>query len=622
SYTAGVNAYINSLSEGNMPVEYKLLDYKPEQWNNLKIALFIKLMSSDLAGQQYARDIEFTNEKAIYSEAEMNILYPQISDSLIPIIPKGTTFNQPTLTPTPPPGVDSIYFKKDTVVRTPEAPKITDFKGSNSWAVSGSRTRSGNPIIANDPHLRLTFPSIWYEMQITTPTMNVYGVTFPSIPGIVVGFNDHIAWGFTNAGRDIIDYYQVRFKDDSKKEYWFNGNWQPTQLKIETIHIKGRAPYYDTVAYTAFGPVMYDNNFTTGDTTNKTALAVRWIAHDSSNEQMMWIKINRAKNYSNFMEAVKHFSAPAQNIIIASKTGDIAIWQQGKFPARWPGQGLYIMPGEDSSYMWQGYIPNEENPQVLNPAQGFIQSANQRAVDSTYPYFIPGDYFDPRAIAIHNELLQMNSVVPQDMMALQLNNFSTLAEDAVPLLLKYTDVASLPGKKEQEYLKEIKNWDFNLTTDSKAATIFQTWLDSLQVVIFKDEFSQINQPITLPEEQTLIEILIRDSTFRFIDNINTEEKETIQQQITAAFKLAVNDLNKEEARTGLMWGKHKNTSILHLLRESVLPFGKTGLNLPGWRTTINAITKTNGPSWRMVVHLSPETEAYGVYPGGQSGNPG
>jgi penicillin amidase len=368
-----------------------------------------------------------------------------------------------------------------------------------------------------------------------------------------------------------------------------------------------------------FGPVIYDRNFTAGDSNTNTALAVRWTAHDPSNEVMTLSKLNRSKNYADYLEAIKEFSCPAQNILFASKSGDIAIWQQGKFPARWKEQGLYVMPGEDDTYAWQDYIPQQENPHIFNPPDNFIQSANQRAVDASYPYFIPGDYFTPRSVRLYEELSKMQQVTPQDMMMLQYDSYSSLAADAVPLFLKYISESDF-NKSEKDHLNEIKNWDFAYTANSKAATVFQAWMDSLENIIWKDEFSKLSGLITIPDEQTLIEILLRDSAFRFIDDINTTQKEGIHQQITAAFKMAVADLIKDPER--LIWWKHRNTCILHLLRESLLPFGHRGLQTDGWLTSLNALSKTHGPSWRMIVHLTETTEAYGVYPGGQSGNPG
>ncbi|MBD0332081.1 MAG: penicillin acylase family protein, partial [Chitinophagaceae bacterium] len=292
--------------------------------------------------------------------------------------------------------------------------------------------------------------------------------------------------------------------------------------------------------------------------------------------------------------------------------------QQAKFPARWEGQGLYLMPGDDTNYMWQGFIPQQENPHIINPASGFIQSANQRPVDSTYPYFIPGNYITARGRIIAKRLEQMQQITPKDMMQLQNDYYSITAANIIPLFLKYLDVHNLNGT-ENKYLNEVRQWNFNATPDSKATTIYQAWLDTLSVIIWSDEFAGVQQPNTRPDEETLIEALLKDSSYKYIDNISTSQVETITQQVTYAFKLAVAALDKDPDH--LIWWKHKNPTILHLLRNSVTSWARTGLHVGGWSNTINAVTTTHGPSWRMIVHLTKPIEAYGVYPGGQSGNP-
>ena len=622
AYSAGVNAYINLLTESTLPVEYKLLGYKPENWSNLKVALFLKMMSKDLAG--FERDLEFTNAKAVFNTDELKIIFPEYSDSSVPIIPKSTLFDTPGVVPVQPADADSSYFKKDTTVRAVEVNKPDRSNGSNNWALNGTKTKSGAPILCNDPHLGLSLPSIWFEMQISTPDMNVYGATFPGSPSVIIGFNDSVAFGFTNAMRDVKDYYQIKFKDDSKKEYWYNGQWQPAAQRIEVIKVRGAADYYDTVAYTTFGPVMYDQSFVS-DSTNNTAIAVRWIAHDPSNEILMWLKLDKARSYDECVEAIKPFVCPGQNMLFATKTGDIGIWQQGKFPARWRGQGLYLMPGEDSSYQWQGYIPQQENPHVENPPEGFIQSANQQPVDSSYPYFIPGNYIVSRGITLSKRLQALQGATPQDMMALQNDYFNSLAEDMVPLMLKYVDQSKL-NEQEKKYMNEVQNWNFYATPESRATTIYQAWFDSLKTLVWEDQFSKILLPSlsagVRPDEQTLTEALLKDSAFKYVDDVNTPTIETLGQQITKALKLATDSLAKEEKLNGLTWWKHKKPAIYHLLRTAVLPFAYTDIPVGGSSHTINAIKSTHGPSWRMIVHLTANTEAYGVYPGGQSGNPG
>lgn len=620
NYTKGVNAYIENLSLSALPIEYKLLGYQPEKWNNLKTALFIKQMTKTLAFS--VDDLPLTALKKVFSDDEIEILYPQLQDSLDPIVPKGTAFAPPSATAIAPASVDSLYLQqKDSALKVAMIEQPSKDNGSNNWAVSGAKTKSGAPILNNDPHLELSLPAIWFEMQLTTNTMNAYGVSFPGIPGVVIGFNDSIAFGFTNAGRDVRDFYEIKFKDETKKQYWFNNEWREAPQRVEEIKVKGKPSVLDTVSYTVFGPVTYDEDFSTPLTNNK-AIATRWIAHDPSNELLMWHYLDRANNYEDYYQALQYFTVPAQNMIFASKRGDIAIWQQGHFPLRWNRQGLYVMPGQDSSYMWQGIIPVAENPHQVNPERGFVSSANQRPVDGTYPYFIPGGYDVYRGLEINRRLAAMNNITPDDMKRLQAVNYNPLAEVVTKLMLKYTNEADL-GADEKRFFNMIKTWDLQNSVDSKAATVFQVWYDSLERRVWYDELTQQDSVVyNWPSEFTLADALTKDSLFRFIDDIRTPNTETVFELFAASLKAATPELLKLEKENTLTWAAHKNTTVYHMLKDAVLPFARTGLQIGGGRHIINATQHSHGPSWRMVVHLTAETEAYVVYPGGQSGNPG
>lgn len=618
AYTAGVNAYIATVNSSNLPVEYKLLGYTPEKWTNLKSALFYKAMTNDLAG--FDTDFEFTNALRLLGEEKFKILYPDVQDSLSPIIPKGTQFYANTTIPVAPSNADSVYFhRKDSIWYTQQF-KPNPSNGSNNWALSGSKTKSGKPILCNDPHLSITLPSIWYEMQINTPNFNVYGVSFPGILGVMIGFNDNIAFGFTNAGRDMKDYYEITFRDKSRLSYWFNNQWKNSNIRIEHIAIKDQKEVLDTVAYSVFGPVMYDESFPDKLKTKK-AYALRWIAHDPSNALKMWYLLNRAKTYNDYLEAIKYFNAPAQNMLFASKDGDIALWQQGTFPLRWQDQGKFVMPGSDSSYMWQGFIPQQDNPHIINPIQGYISSANQRPVDSTYPYFIPGRYDMYRGISINRRLSSITAATPDDMKKLQNDTYNVLAETAVPILLKNVNQLLL-NADERKYVKILSNWNFYSDINEKGPTIFTHWLDSLRQYVFQDDLLKNDLPISLPVRYTLVENLLKDSAFSFIDNSNTTKVETLSDAVTISLKKCTKQLVQLEKENKLTWGNYKNTTLYHLLRTATMPFAKEHLPVGGGENIINATTHDHGPSWKMIVQLTTPTEAYGVFPGGQSGNPG
>jgi penicillin G amidase len=620
AYTNGINAYIGSLKEADVPLEYKLLNIQPEKWSNLRTALLLKMMAKMLSSGTES-DLAQTNAQSIFIPEELKKIYPQVPDSLVPIVPKGTVFDKPGIVPVQPVSADSLYLASKKVIAETEISKPDINNGSNNWVVAGTKTKSGAPILCNDPHLELTLPSIWYEMQLKTPTSNAYGVSLPGAPFIIIGFNDSISWGITNSQRDVKDYYEIKFKDKTKSEYWFNNQWKKTDtLREERIKVKGGSDILDTVAYTIFGPVMFDESHPDTLSRIKRNLAVRWTAHDPSNEGMALYNLNRANNYDDYTKAIQGFQCPGQNFVFASKTGDIAIWQQGKFPARWNRQGLYVMPGQDSSYMWQGFIPQPENPHAKNPASGFLQSANQRPVDSTYPYFIPGSYITARGITISNLLAPMSGITVDDMMKLHSNYFNTLAEDAKSILLGYINEAGL-NSEEKRLLGLYKSWDLLASPNSKGQTIYQCWFDSLEAEIWTDELTQVKPKAPQPGEQILMELLKKDTALSFIDNINTPAKETLYDVVTTAFKKAVTGLLIKEKEGKLEWWKFKNPTVYHLIKD-LKGFARPGLQVGGDGNIINAITHSHGPSWRMIVQMTTPTEAYGVYPGGQSGNPG
>jgi penicillin amidase len=623
AYANGVNAYIEQLPESQLPIEYKLLGYYPEKWTPLKTAIFLKYMSYELAGGE--EDFEYTNAKENFDKPDFEKVFYYLADSLKPIVPNSAENPYPVVPAVDlsiPATADSLYFnfrkERDSLTHT-DPGKPNPENGSNNWALAGSRTKSGRPILCNDPHLGLNLPSIWFEMQLSTPEFNTYGATFPGSPYVIIGFNDNISFGVTNSGRDVRDYFEINFQDSSNSNYLYNGNWVPvTNKRIEIVKIKDKPDLLDTVAYTVFGPVMYDNNFKPVEKDVKN-LAVRWKAHDGNNDGKTFYGLNHAKNYEEYLAAIKNFTCPGQNFIFASRTGDIAIWQQGEFPAKWKRQGDFIMPGTDSSYQWRGMIPQNENPHMVNPAQGFVSSANQVSVDSSYPYYTGNSFPVYRGYIINRDLSNAQQVTPQDMMKMQVNNYNVKAEFARDILLRTKD--SMLDANSKKYFEIYKKWDNQNDPDSEGATVFELWWQSFQSATWKDEFAKVGLPLPKPGEFVLVEQLHKDSSYLYIDNINTPQKETVEDILAIALKEATDSLEKLSAAGNLAWAKAKDTHIRHLLRV-IDPFSRLHLNVGGGKGIINATTSDHGPSWRMVVQLTDAIEAYGIYPGGQNGNPG
>ncbi len=614
AYAAGVNAWIDQLTPGQLPIEYKLLGYKPEKWTPKHTALFLKQMSYTLASD--LNDLEITTLVNRLGLDGLRELYPLQPDSLDPIVPKGTAFSLQTPRAVPPENLDSLLMLSvsdfETVTNKPDPDN-----GSNNWVVGGSKTASGRPILANDPHLGLSLPSIWYEMQITTPDYNVYGVSFPGTPSVVIGFNDSIAWGVTNAGRDVMDFYEVQFKDSTMKEYLYHGEWKQTEWRTETIGRRGKADYIDKIAMTVWGPVMYDATFPSRYQDNK-AIAIRWKAHDPSNELATFRGLNYARNYNEYREAIKAFKCPGQNFVFASKSNEIAIWQQAEFPAKWNRQGETVMPGWDSSFAWQGMIHIDDNPHQYNPERGFVSSANQLATDSTYGFYLTSEANIYRGLTINRLLTRMYNVTADSMKQMQNNNFNSFAETALPFMIANIDSGTL-NANTAKWLVELKNWNFNADPGSMAMTAFYKWWGKFTDTVWRDDMILDKElKIAYPSEYALIDALKKDSAYKYLDNVQTESFETLGGLLSATLMRTAGEMDMMKDPG---WASFKSTRINHLL-STLTGFSRLNLPVGGGDHIINATKTTHGPSWKVVVEMTDTTNAWGIYPGGQSGNPG
>jgi penicillin G amidase len=616
AYTDGVNSYIHHLNKKDYPIEFKLLDYAPGEWKPINCAYLLKLMSETLAGgsDQFA----MTNNLQVFGAKTVNELFPDYPFHEDPIIPVGTKWNFKPL-PIPKPSAGFIAQMTDNKPKE-RVPGI----GSNNWAIAGSKSANGYPILANDPHLNLTFPSIWYQMQMSSPTVNVYGVTLPGAPCVVIGYNQNISWGVTNVDADVLDWYQIKFKDKSKNEYWYKNRWNKTQKRIEVINIRGEKPVYDTVIYTHHGPVVYDNssqkpkdrdNIPVGD-------ALRWIAHDESDEFMTFYLLNRGKNYNDYRKALTYFTAPAQNFIFADRDKDIAITPNGKLPLKFKDQGKFILDGSDPANDWHGWVPYDQNPTVKNPPRGFVSSANQSPTDTTYPYYINSrfeQYY--RANRINKKLAVMQKATVDSMRLMQMDTYSTMAADVLPTMLKYVDPSKL-NDDQIKALEIIKKWSKYYTADSEGASIFDSWWYNFFHLTWDDKFGRKDVVLNYPSYDQTERLLLTQPNSKWFDNTKTSPIETCADIVMQAFTSAVTDLVKTKGKPGAkwQWGLVKDTYINHLAN---LPgFGTGDFSAGGRGGVINALRWNNGPSWRMVVQMGPQVKGYGVFPGGESGNPG
>ncbi|GAB3177773.1 penicillin acylase family protein [Telluribacter humicola] len=618
AYTAGVNEYIRQLDPKDYPVEFKLLGYAPEPWAPIKCMLMLEQMTQTLAGG--ADDLRMTNILKTYGQSEVEDLfpnYPMFQES--PIIPEGTPWDFKPLplpaAPKPDAPTDTTIIVDKSLISEPPVEGL----GSNNWVIGADKSITGYPILANDPHLELTLPSIWYQVQLTGPDVNVYGVSLPGIPSVIIGFNKNVAWGVTNVDADVMDLYEVKFKDTTRAAYWHDNQWKTTRKRVEVIGVKGQADVREEVVYTHHGPVtFYKGEYHKGPT-----MAVKWIGHEPGNSFLTFHSLNRAANYDDYRQALTHYVGPAQNFVFADNSKNIAITVNGKFPLKWKQQGKFLLDGSNPAHDWKGWIPMEQNPYVKNPERGFVSSANQSSVDPSYPYYInwrqaPSE----RGVRINERLQAMNNATADSLRMLQNDNLNVLARNILPALLTHVKAVPLsPAQKAA--VKVLEQWDYQNNPTSIAASIFEEWHPTLADAIWKDEFTSDTLFMRYPSRDRTLYMLLNQPDARWFDNVRTPAHETIQDVVVGSFKASMDTLTVHHGPMGTkwQWALVKDTEIRHLTRM-LKPFNAEPIRNGGGGSIVNATSKHHGPSWRMVVELGPQPKAYGIYPGGQSGNPG
>lgn len=612
AYTAGINAYIASLSYEELPFEYKLLDYEPENWTNLKCALLLKSMAQTLNIGD--KDLEMTNALKIFGKEVVDVLWPDQEPVGDPVVDKPGKWAYKN----PLPDTLPLAIPSELIAAKPYEKPSPDV-GSNNWAVSGSRTATGSPILCSDPHLTLSLPSIWYAVHLNAPGINTMGVSLPGSPAVIIGFNDSIAWAMTNAQRDVVDWYQIQFRDASKMEYLSDSLWKPARKVIETIGVKFGKPFIDTVTYTHHGPVLYDESFHAES--ERAHYAFRWIAHDPSEEVITFYKLNRAKNHADYMEALDYYSSPAQNIVFASVSGDVAMRVQGKYPIRRRNEGRFVLDGTSTSHEWKAFIPNEQNVQDKNPVRGYVSSANQYPVDFTYPYYVTGSSFEAYRNRRINTVLEASSdVTMQDMINLQHDNFNLRGAESLPAFLTNLDPTHFNAAEKNAY-EELLRWDFFNSPESIGASYYSAWWRALLPMIW-DELDSAHVALQYPTAFSTIQLIRNLPNLSFFDLVATPEKETATDILRRSFSASVKQMEEWKVKNKVdpEWALYKDSYIGHLLRQRPL---SVSVRSGGGSAVVNAHTQTHGPSWRMVVSLEKSgVRALGVYPGGQSGNPG
>jgi len=624
AFADGVNAFRDALAPRDYPFEYKILRVAPRRWEPVNSIHLFARMSNTLS----YNDEEAARLAAAHrvGRAAADALFPVDQPLQEPIQPSGrVTEPRAIFRPLPPPGRPDTSLFAFAPRPSPFVPFMQGdaVVGSNNWAVAAKRAQGGHAILAGDPHLGLTLPSIWYEAHLVVPgALDVYGVTIPGAPSIIIGFNRDAAWSFTNAQTDVVDRYAETLDDPvHPTRYRLDGQWHLLHPRVERYRDpRGHLLKVDTVYYTHRGPMT------------KVAgswVSMRWVALDSAFGASGFAAVQHATSVRDFMARMAGYRDPAQNMLVADRTGSIGIRTTGAFPVRpGDGRGDEIRDGSTSKSDWKGWVPLARYPQAVDPAQGYLASNNQQPVDpADFAGYLGSAWIAPwRALRI-NELLRADSrVTPDDMRRFQTDPRSARADLFAPAFLAAAQ--SHRGDPDvAEGARYLAQWDHGYAPDDQRAILFEYAMQELPARLFDELRYPDEDPksrrIRYPDEGVIAELLQQPRS-PWWDDRATKEVETrddiLAAALGAAYRRAMHVLGPPD-EGGWRWGRNYSANIYHLLHVPAL----SALHVPsqGGPGTLNPVTPSGefGSSWRMVVELGDDVRAWGTYPGGQSGNP-
>ena len=626
AYADGVNAWIDAMRPADWPIEYRLLGARPSRWEPVNTMYLFARMGYVLSFGSSERT-QVAVAAQVGREAA-SALFPIHSPIVEPIQPNGSGHPRFDFQRLPAPGAPDSAARRVAAAMPALLPDDGEPRrsfASNNWAVAPQRTAGGKALLAGDPHLDMTLPSLWYEAHLVVPgVLDVYGVTIPGAPGIIIGFTRDLAWTFTNTGADVVDLYRETVDNESDpRKYQLDGEWKPIEVRTETYRGKnGDVLSVDTLRFTHRGPMSRSDG---------QWVSMRWTVLAPELSQTVFLDAAHKTNAREFLDVMADgFGAPAQNMLVADRAGTIGIRSTGHYPIRPAGSRPYtIQDGSRSANDWQGYWPLDRYPQSFNPAQGFVASANQEPLDpKERPEYLGLDTdFDPwRALRI-NRLLRADSLVtPETMRRWQTDPGSERAELFVPRFIAAARQAQQRGQSSaalDSAIAWLSAWDRRYVPDDEHAVLFEAAMRQLPSRTWDELVNESGRRVATPSTAILLG-LINDSASTWWDDHRTSDIVEDRDAVLAASLVAAHDSLVRRygprADGGWRWGVVGATRIMHLL---TLPaFSERNVPVQGGPSTLNpSSTGGHGPSWRMVVELGDSVRAWGTYPGGQSGNP-
>ncbi len=609
-FAEGVNAFMEEAKSTNtLSYEFALLGYEPEEWTVVDSLTIGKYMAYDLGGNWNTLAFRhwalqnFDEEKA----KELFITYPENASSII----------------------EANKENPVSVVGQFNAELLpNEFNGSNNWVVSGDKTKSGKPILADDPHLGLSTPSIWYQMHLQSPEQNVSGVIFAGIPGIILGHNEEIAWGVTNVGPDVQDLYIEIPNPDNPTQFRYDGEWEQAEVRDEPIKVKDGETVDFEVIVTRHGPIMTDLVFK--ETEPSAQFSMQWTALQATAELRAVLGFNKSKTWNEFENALEDFKAPAQNFVFASKDGTIAYKANGQIPLRKQGDGQLPVPGDSSDYGWQGFIPWDELPTVVNPEQGFIATANNEVIGDEYPYHITDFWAQPYRYERIKEVLEANdSITVEDMMNLQMDQHNLYAREFLPDLLTSIKTMDKDGKYA-EVIAMLEDWNMVDAKDLGAPLVFHTLMLQLQEVLFKEQMPEDMYKMMYGKFNITDQLLRK--TYAGERSIWMEEQGGVDAAVFEALERTVAQIENQFGKnvSKWQWGDFHQLTFDHTLGSAspilAAYFNAKKVPIGGSKVTVQAADNdlagnvNHGASWRFVADVGDLSSAFHIVGPGQSGH--
>ena len=623
----GINARIDEL-DGKYPLEFKLLGVAPLKINPVDIIAYGRLMAHDLQ-QSWKPEILFGLLLEYFGQDKLNELFP-LYEPFRPTISYKDKYPNIKL-------LFSSLWTHEYRIRDLTGSNGVSI-GSNSWVVSGKKSTTGKPILANDPHLKFTQPSKWYEMHLKGGIYNVSGAFLPGFPLPILGQNESVAWGFTNIMEDDIDFFIEEIHPENPNKYKHNNKWLDIVSRKETVPLSNGRDTTIIIRKTHHGPIISDIHPLLKD--KKYVVSMSWVGNQITHEISALSKFSLVKNWKDFSSVAKEFSVPGQNIIYADTAGNIGWRAAALIPIRKEGSSLLPRPGWDPDYDWKGFISFEEMPYLYNPNKGYIATANNKIVDDTFPYYISNQWAEPSRIERIEEYIQSKEKMSvNDMKLLQNDMLSSFAREVTPNIIKHFP-NNLKGNKKAAY-NYLKNWDYIENHNSAATLVFHVILDELLNNIYKDELDLVHEKAfdalvhfsMLPYRN--IHWVLSNQKSSWIDDVRTKNKtETLEEIILRSFESAISRIENEVGINPSVWSWGSLHTLTHphpLGTQKLLDFvfgfnvgpyksgGSTMTVNKGEYEVLKSFDQSVGASFRRIVDLSNMNLTQFIIPTGQSG---